>query len=1158
MSVGGDVRPFREKYSGYASVFPGTLAAHYRPMLGTVKKNTTVASYDTYNCRGCYTDGGFIPVTKSVDPDTGKSTLGSVPYFTTCACCVQGGIATPIVLTDNANTFAACDGLLAVTVTGQGDGHYLDGDVLTITGGYPETINGASQVATFKLKVTAGVIQSATVLTSGCYSGIGSNALTAQTTATGGHGTGATFGFTRKDAQFDFGKCNIVGWQAVAAARQWHGTFGFLDACYPCPTDGTQGDPPAEKYLAIAWDSHFQAALWYNFNVSPVGGYIPNSDDALPPPEGQDSSTSFLYQEITAEAVGGNSVSGENGVIQYGVVNNVLDSTNSGTIDNFTFDTFTYAKNGILVDGSGNPVLDSGNTISADSFFGAAYFLGEDYPYSFIGFPKCGEGVIPDPIDSPNYEDVILWQVEVSGGMVIDSGIGLPSFDAEYYYNNYDGADQYVALVCMVLKFQRENETYTWNVEHYVLDYCSAYNTDAGGVVYCWGITYGTFSHGTVTLSSPNKTAGTAPAEGDYDVMYDAENGLLSKWNLTDPVMMPLTAQPFDGTVVKVTRNEVGENVSPVVYEPLWIAGVPLVGGLPQVYVDPNLAILTANGLTAGQILGAPLATKPDDTTGLPPANQCGGDYPLDYFYSDFTTWVYGDCGTGSYSWDVLGYGDWRSNHPELPPRATQWTDAREGNRLTTGRNQKYHFQQDASDPSLTNKIWSTKWIETAVRLPSVNHARPFAVDRYTLSPTLFACVESFDGSVLTTRIYQPALTVGDTVAVVGTANDGIYTFTGMDGTTPIPNYMLTFISALPAGFPPMPVGDSDGIMAKIRWSNVPPMAGRLRIISITDNGDGTVTVTHEPMGILNAADSLNPVYNVDLADKTMTPLAANLLPNPEIIDSNGNRPGTTASTPGQKPLGAPVDYIPTPLTTSEFICTAAYATVKDSVWLTLYGALNADTSPMPPAEVAKWYWNDDRGKGQCWIGQWSLRNGVYVDALAQEYNKAFQYCSPTAIVLSPNAADTPTGLNYAGARYDFSGGFVADEFCGSERWLDVCQMTQDPYWVAPICCPPTGYHNCHPLNATPYVESRLILPHASGATTPPDNGADMGQDKVPPHGVANFIDYTVDLTAATGLGGNPPSSKNGFQQPASVLAPTGIYVPNLAGYCTFCVNIES
>jgi len=1111
MSVGGDTRPFREKYPGYATVFPGTLASHYKQVLGTVKKNTTQPN-QTDATRSHYGEIGywgmlagesgtgcpasvnfFTDSNNFLDPNTGKSTTpAALRYVYNCGNCYNG-ITDPIRLQDNANTFSACDALLAVTVTNGGTG-YTDGDVLTITGAYPETINGVAQVATFRLKVTAGVIQSATVLTAGCYSGIGANALTAQTTATGGTGTGATFTFTRKDAQYDFGRCNIVGWAAAAAARQWHGTYGFLDACYTCPTDNTQGNPPQTKYLKITFDDCENLDLT-GFDVTTVPLSLPSDDTG----NGGTENGGIVFVNSSQSFSGSNSVNENSGVISYGVETYSLSDR-----------TDIICKNGIQLWYDSPPNVDgtfkldgSGNTVAGD---------GSDSPN------------YPNPFCN-TYVNSSSWEV-YADGVLIDSGTTTPSLDAADY-DNYqkEHPDSNILVSIQISNYTLNNTYFEWSeLNCYYMAYAPADDLKPSR----WSECDNRISKGTITLSEPNTPT---------DVIADSNENLLSPWVLVDPVLMPLTTQPFDGTVVKVSRNEVGTNVSPANYVPLWIAGVPLVGGLPQVYVDPNLAALTAGGLTAGQILGLPL----DKTI--------GGDYPLDYFMPDYIRYICEDCsGGGTSSWDEYTIGDWRSNHANLPPRATQWTNTQEALFINTGRKQFIGgwVGTETGDDNIcttnaSDKIWSTKWIETSVRLPSVNHARPFGLDRYTLDATKRACVDSFDGTTLTTLGSEPTFTAGDFLACVGTDADGLYTFDSMSGT----DYLLTFVSALPDNFPPLPTGDVNGIVAKINWDHVPPMAGRLHIISIADNGDGTVTVTSDPMPVLNKADTLNPLYNVDLSDKTMTPLAKNLVPAAEIPDSNGNLPGSTSSTPGQKPLGAPVDYIPTPLTTSEFICTADYATVKDAVWLTLYGAIpTADTSPAPPAEVAPWYWNDDKGKGNYWIGQWFYENQVYSDAVAVEYQKGFVYCSPYAIVISPNATDTPTGVNYAGVRYDFSTPFIADEFCASARWMDVCQMMTYPYWKTPLCCPSVS---SHPANSYPYVEARLIMP---GAHAQPDNGAGMTQTESAPSG-GNHINYTVDLSAATGLGSTPPIANTIFSQPACVLAPTGVYIAQPDTYCS-------
>ena len=154
------------------------------------------------------------------------------------------------------NQYAVCDALLAVTVTNGGTG-YTDGDTMTVTLGF--ATSNFDESPTFKIKCTAGVIQSATMLTPGCVP----VALTGLHAATGATGSGAVFNFTRQDAVKDWSACNQTGYAAAAARRQWHGRFPFNNEetiptviCLNGTTYTTyepyRPTPPQVKYLKIS------------------------------------------------------------------------------------------------------------------------------------------------------------------------------------------------------------------------------------------------------------------------------------------------------------------------------------------------------------------------------------------------------------------------------------------------------------------------------------------------------------------------------------------------------------------------------------------------------------------------------------------------------------------------------------------------------------------------------------------------------------------------------------------------------------------------------------------------------------------------------------------------------------------------------------------
>ena len=972
----------------------GCCCCQYFCSTHTVLKNTTADTYSVEDCPGSHS------VTASPSATTGESTLATLPNYQNCGACVAGGLLAP--LTGVVNTFAACDGLASVVVTNGGTG-YTDGDVLTITTAYPKTIEGVSQVAKFSVHAVAGVIQSATIIAAGVYAGIGANALAAQTTASGGTGTGAAFTFTGAAATYQ-PDCGRNGWQAAASQRQYHGTLGFTDLCgFSCPV-GAANTPPAQKYLNIAWNTCVGQQLWYFQNWTA----LPVSFSGVTPVVNVPDKTAVYYSTVeAATADGTNGVNPDSGVIDYEVhvstqklnygANPYKGPYTTPPTDN------GCTKDGILVDPTGTPILDgSGNTLSATPPAGIM-------PY--VGFPNCTNGPVPDA----SY-DVDSWQV-LNGVTVIASGSGQPSFDATNYFHYpptgpYDAyqsgslpltsgsanCSNSISLVYTKISVTRTNDTYQWTKLVYTLENPGVYGTDESDATSTvWFSQSPVYSAGTVKLSGANTGA---------SVLADAEANF-APWVLTNPNLMPLTTNAFDGIMAKVTRNEVPGDVSPVTYHPYWVAGSPT----PVVYVDPN-------------------ATFYDGTVkGLP--NAAGGDWPLDYFDPKAITWVYESCDGGTtHQWDAVDFGEWRSAHPNLPAKATQWTDAIEAATLVIGR-QRISGTVFYQEVNPRDGIFVTKYVESAVsNLTPFDDARPYGLDRNSISQNCLTCP-----------------TPDGTPACPGTA-----------GT--------------PAGCK----------VDCIRWQAVPPMGGRLAVISVVDNHDGTVTVTTAPMPVINTADTSGNanwgVYNVDLCDSAMTPLLTNIVP--------------TASS------------------TSVFTATATYATVAGAAWLCLYGGLATDTSPAPPTEVANWQRAHPASRGDYWIGEWSNSNGITPPLIATAYKK--ESTTPFLFILSPNASDD----SGCGVRYDFSVAGKIDEWCGCEQWLDVVQAMTDPLWQKPVKCvgttPTPDDSACVPL-----VEARFtLLP-----------GAPTG---------GNFADYTVNLTTA---GAPPPHG-----QPAPVIVPSGTFTP--------------
>lgn len=428
-------------------------------------------------------------------------------------------------------------------------------------------------------------------------------------------------------------------------------------------------------------------------------------------------------------------------------------------------------------------------------------------------------------------------------------------------------------------------------------------------------------------------------------------------------------------------------------------------------------------------------------------------------------------------------YGEWNAAMEYLPPRATHWTNGDQSSKLRIGRNVLY------GGNSPDGAAWVSAYLETSARFPSYDHARPYGTDRSTLKATGCCLADA----------WQPG----------GTTVMGVCT----------------------------PAIGSD----QYRFPFCPPMAGRLAIASITLSGDGSYfTVVHAAMPAVNNIDhtGASGAYPLDFCGFGMAALATNVAP--------------------------------TYVSTSSFTVptsSVAYATVAAAKWIVLYGALPAD-----PAQtgVAHWYWQDTQGKGQGIYAEWLVDNRTageiarlsgqdsysgsdcgtgtalysppsnngFGACTLTDFNKGFIYCSKWSIVLSPCASHTPP--TNMGVRLDFGTVQPLDEQYGSEQVADVIQAMSDPLYEQYSDC--TGLI---PPTCIPYVEARAILPHATGATVPPDNGAGAAQDEGSPSG-GNFVNYTF-ITAD--MGGNavyPPrsSADGGPDQPGVLLAPTGIYVP--------------
>ena len=666
------------------------------------------------------------------------------------------------------------------------------------------------------------------------------------------------------------------------------------------------------------------------------------------------------------------------------------------------------------------------------------------------------------------------------------------------------------------------------------------------------------------------------------DLISDAENNLLVTWNLADNLQYPPINADWNGITVLVMRNEVPQTVSLFEVMPSISPTTDGMGGWTQDInpTDANAAIYD------GRIIGAPNTDCP--------ANA----YPEDYFDFYSVNWVEDDtCGNSCpNNYSNRSYGNWLSQANlgnTLPARATHWTNPRDClfNNLSIGR-----LRSAGGNPlEAGDGYYFSKWAETTLRFPSYNHARPFGPDRYLIDETQVGCIQSggISGSGPFTVLLSNTVTIpsGAHVILYGTGQDGVYSTTGGAATSSL---SVTYLSALPAGYSYFDSG-AGGIVGLLRYPNCPPMAGRLAVASVTDNHDGTVTVTTDP-----TPAPYDPAWPIDLTNGSMTALATNSAPHNApawaaataytvgqlVTDVNGyiQRCTTNGTSGGSSPAwvetsgGTTADntviWTCAGLNTKTFIITATFATVAGAKWLVLYGALAGETV----SGVAHWYWDDMAPKGNFVLGSWTedFRTGREIGRLGnpssspitdcnggteacpyssggQNYNsdgtpnygysaatftdecKGFVACAPWLIVCSPNETDTPAAGT--GLRFDFSAGITLDYLYGCRQIMIPMQAMTDPQWQnphAPLCVG-GSYSGC-----TPLVEARATLPYATSQTSPPDNGAGTGQNEAPP----SFCpDYTIldPVTEAEGQG-DPYNDCSGGDEPTSTHTTDGIY----------------
>ena len=836
------------------------------------------------------------------------------------------------------NTFASTpmDALLEVSVVSGGTG-YTDGALLTVTLPYSPSSNPDDVAPTFRIKTTtptSGIIESATVVVAGAVY----VDLTALTDANPHpSGTAAVFTFLRQDAVHNFSGCNQVGWAEVCSNRRWHGQKPFNDpngvptiqnigttefclglANYePCraSTSPCSYTIPQTKYLTLDINCTYISSWvsgYTNFNISDSRSMSINKNSGelelnggadMPPltsgvdyPSGMSAPASLLSKGLGSLKDGLDFLS--YGPTYIGIRD--PQSISYGTGFTITFNYTGGAANG-TGHVNGKVTRDSDGLLLEwfDVNFDTGHFEWH-YPYAYVPIsPDGGPGTGPILL-----VDEVLDITKTSYSLI-------RTYGSTYSYTD-------------------PPQTYTAS--------CIA------------------------TLSIANTVA---------DVTADAEANYQS-WNLMDRSLMPLQTRPWDGIIPKVSRNELPteRQFSDVDIVPLtvpnystnpattmdwydntcqywkhssgspWYGALCLAGSEPTEFASDMGTLVT---VVDGSILGQP----------LPLIN--GDGVPMDYFDSNFLD--YENCPPRNWTDSVYlrAYGQWNKNY-----RATQMTNRWEATQLAFCR-QRLYGPQFAPLGGIT----VMKCVQTVVRFPAFNHARPFGMDQRLVDENKVGCftadsgTSSFTGAAGTFARTPTGFAAGQTWAMFETGVDGLYqidTFTN-------PDFTCHSVGSLPSGFDYWDdgadlAGDRKGICFQFRMPSCPPFGGRLAVISVTDNHDGTCTIVTEPTPVkMDDPVPSGQTFTLVFCDTSMMALASNLTP-------------TTSS-----------------LTT--FKVTETYATIAAAKWVVLYGTLPGESAVnwSTPDEdlthashpILKWYWCYDGwqgthgGVGTMVKGEWSF-----------------------------------------------------------------------------------------------------------------------------------------------------------------------------------------
>jgi len=669
---------------------------------------------------------------------------------------------------------------------------------------------------------------------------------------------------------------------------------------------------------------------------------------------------------------------------------------------------------------------------------------------------------------------------------------------------------------------------------------------------------------GTATWEIDVVLSGANPAASVYAEVLS----LLGYWNLADDAQYPPRTDGVWQVAPLVSRDEQPANVSPIQFPPASVndlrnpvtdvnGNAPFTAGSAP---PPGWTYAPDNNDSSGNSPESPDYGGPADwiptysqvgwfdpnaygftfPAGFDASNSAatalvqfgltgvvlGAPNPAGYQdYFDFRAQVWAACsndigGESELDWYLQGYGQWLSDAiaatgAQLPLNATQWTNNFDAYNKPPFA---YLIQSDtqiyATPPDTrahrADALWAQKCVVFPELWPSYDFFRPAGPDRFLLDEGSVCFVSSLSAPApggtftsLNDTGAEVALTVPGGSVWGGASVGGFYSITASGSTVTLGSLVL----ALPPTWGSRS-GDTTNVFGRLRFPNAPAILGRDAVSGVTDNGDGTVTLT------LAAAENwLLTGDHLDLYSTAIT------------YDSMGNRV-SEAMTSLAANLSATV------VSPTQVQVTATYSAVAGTQYIMSQGAPD-------------WSWDDNGRKGDWVYLDWTFdyrtngeaaRLGAVTDCAgntppaagvpatnygyaaftqAQHENSTglvFRPCCARALCLSPNGETFNNGTTVG-----FPANFTFDGRYGARWQAELEEVMTDLLWQAPHVpyggstwqvddgtCQADGFHYAYP----PLVEARVTVPDYGG------NAANLTAP-TPPTGIG----YPSPVTSASGLG---------------------------------------